>query len=119
MFLIYFLVVPGIQCCVGFSPVVGEQGLLSGCGTRASHRGDFSCCGAQVLGVVAHGLNSCGSWALEQWLTVVAQGLSCSAACGIFPDHGLNPHLLHCQVDSLPLSYQGRRKDLLLECRNL
>ena len=24
-----------------------------------------------------------------------------------FPDPGINPHLLHCQADSLPLSYQG------------
>ena len=30
---------------------------------------------------------------------VVAQGLSCSAACGIFPDQGLNPCPLHWQVD--------------------
>ena len=29
-------------------------------------------------------------------------GLSCSTACGIFPDQGLNPCLLHWQVDSLP-----------------
>ena len=26
---------------------------------------------------------------------------------GIFPDQGLNPHLLHWQADSLPLSYPG------------
>ena len=34
----------------------------------------------------------------ELWSTgsvVVAHGLSCSAACGIFPDQGLNPRLLH------------------------
>ena len=37
----------------------------------------------------------------------VALGLSHSAACGIFPDQGLNPCLLHRQVDSLPLSPQG------------
>ena len=33
--------------------------------------------------------------------------LSCSAACGIFPDQGLNPCFPHWQVDSLPLSHQG------------
>ena len=38
-----------------------EWGLLSSCGTRASHCGGFSCCGAQAPGVqasvvVAHGL---------------------------------------------------------------
>ena len=39
------------------------------CSARASHCGGF-CCGAQALGmrasvVVAHGLSSCGSQALE------------------------------------------------------
>ena len=33
--------------------------------------------------------------------------LRCSAACGIFPDQGLNPCLLHWEVDSSPLSHQG------------
>ena len=31
---------------------------------------------------------------------VVAHGLSCSAACGIFPDQGSNPCPLHWQADS-------------------
>ena len=40
------------------------------CGAQASHCGGFFCCGAKVLGVwasvvVAHGLSSCGSQALE------------------------------------------------------
>ena len=39
---------------------------------------------------------------------VVARGLSCSMACGIFPDQGLNPCLLQWQTDSLPLSHQRR-----------
>ena len=34
-------------------------------------------------------------------------GLSCSAACGIFPDQRSNPSLLHWQADSLPLSLLG------------
>ena len=38
----------------------------------------------------------------------VVRGLSCSAARGIFPDQGLNLRLLNWQVDSLPLSHQGR-----------
>ena len=37
----------------------------------------------------------------------MVQGLSCSEACGIFPDQGLNLCLLHWQVDSLPLSHLG------------
>ena len=39
--------------------------------------------------------------------TVVAHGLSCSAACGVFLDEGSKPCLLHWQADSLPLSHQG------------
>ena len=38
---------------------------------------------------------------------VVAQGPSCSAACGIFPDQGSNPCPLHRQADSQPLRHQG------------
>ena len=36
----------------------------------------------------------------------MAHGLSCSVACEIFLDQGLNPCLLDYQVDSLPLSYR-------------
>ena len=38
---------------------------------------------------------------------VVAHGLSCSAACGIFPDQGSNLCPLHWQADSQPLCHQG------------
>ena len=38
---------------------------------------------------------------------VVAQGLRCSAACGIFPDQGSNPCPLHWQAGSQPLLHQG------------
>ena len=38
---------------------------------------------------------------------VVAHGLCCSAACGIFPDQGSNPCPLHQQADSQPLRHQG------------
>ena len=38
---------------------------------------------------------------------VVAHGPSCSAACGIFPDQGLNPCPLHWQAESQPLRHQG------------
>ena len=38
---------------------------------------------------------------------VVAHGLRCSAACGIFPDQGSNPCPLHWQADSQPLHHQG------------
>ena len=38
---------------------------------------------------------------------VAAHGPSCSAACGILPDQGLNPCPLHWQADSQPLRHQG------------
>ena len=38
---------------------------------------------------------------------VVAHRPSCSAACGIFPNQGLNPCPLHWQADSQPLRHQG------------
>ena len=38
---------------------------------------------------------------------IVAHGPSCSAACGIFPDQGLNPCALHWQADSQSLRHQG------------
>ena len=57
--------------------VVRQAGATLGCGVRASHCGGFSCCGAQAL-------QCTGS-------VVVAHGLSCSVACGIFLDQGSNP----------------------------
>ena len=58
----------------------------------------------------------CGMWAsvfavlgfYSIGLIVVAHRLSCSEACGIFADLGWHPYLLHWQVDSLPVSHQGR-----------
>ena len=38
---------------------------------------------------------------------VVAHGLSCSTACGIFPDQVSNPCPLHWQADSQPVRHQG------------
>ena len=67
--------------------------LFPSCLAQASHGGDRSYFRAQVLGHV-------GS-------VVVAHGLSCSSARAIFPDQGLNPRLLHWQMNSLPLSHQG------------
>ena len=89
-----------------------RQGLLSSCSIQASHCSGFSCCGAQVLGstgfncchmgsvVAVPGLESTGSIVVVHWL-------SCSAACGFFPDQGSNPCLLHWQADSLLLSHRG------------
>ena len=76
-----FLAALGLRCCVrAFS----SHGLR--CGVWASHCGGFSCFGARSLGALAS--------------VVVAHGLSCSVACGIFPDQGSNPRPLHWQADS-------------------
>ena len=45
---------------------------------------------------------------------IVAHGPSRSAACGIFPDQGSNPCLLHWQADSQPLRHQGSPRISLL-----
>ena len=51
--------------------------------------------------------SNCGSRALVGSV-VVAHGLSCSAACGILPDQGSNPCLLHWQVDWATTEAQGQ-----------
>ena len=47
-FLNLFLAVLGLHYCGSVLSSCGGQdrGLLSGCGTLASHHGGFSCCGA-------------------------------------------------------------------------
>ena len=57
----------------------------------------------RLLIVVEHGLWPQASVvvALGLWSTgSVVVVLNCSAACGIFPDQGLNPCPLHCKADS-------------------
>ena len=64
------------------------------------------------------------SWPLLLWSTgsrcagsvIVAHGPSCSAACGIFPDRGLNPCSLHWQADSQPLRHQGSPLQIFKKC---
>ena len=61
-------------------------------------------CRAQALELEGFSSQFPGSGAQAQ---SCAHGLSCFAACGIFPDQGSNPCLLHWQADSLPLSHQA------------
>ena len=101
MYLFYFGAVLGLHCCVGFSLV-------------AASRGCFLVAMCWLLIAVAslvEGHRLWGAWA--EWMcppgsTLVVHGLSCSAACGIFPGQGLNSCLLLWQVDSLPWIHQGR-----------
>ena len=79
LFIYLFLAALGLCCCAQAFSSCGKWGLLlvAVCGlliARASHCDGFSCCGARALGmwdsvVVACGLSSCGSWALERRLS--------------------------------------------------
>ena len=97
LFIYLFLTVLDLCCCMGFSLVVASKG----------------CPPAVVLAlltavaslVAEHGLQGTGASGVRALVGV--HRLSCSKACGILPVKGSNPCLLHWQVDSLPLSYQG------------
>ena len=69
-----FLSALGLRCCAWAFLWLRRVRATLCCGSRASYCGSFSCCGAQALGaqasvVVAHGLSSCGTWALERRLS--------------------------------------------------
>ena len=97
-----FSAVLGLRCCAGFYPGCDEQGLLS---VVASHCGGRSYCQARALEHV--GFSSRGSRLQRTGSEVVTHGLSCSEACGIFLDQGLNPCLLPWQASSSPLRHRG------------
>ena len=69
--------------------------VFNSCGAWASHCSGFS---LLSTGSRTCGLCSCSSRALEHRSMVVAHELSCSTVCGVFPDQGSNPGLLHWQV---------------------
>ena len=86
----------GLRWCMwAFSSCFGWW-LLCVCGVRALHCGGSS---FRSTGSRCMGLSSC-SRALERCSVIVECGLSCSAACGIFPDQGWNPCPLHYKADS-------------------
>ena len=83
------------------------EGFFSSCGKRGplfiAVRGPLS----RPLLLWSTGSRRTGS-------VVVAHGPSCSVACGIFPDQGMNLCPLHWQVDSQPLSHQGSPRSWVL-----
>ena len=79
-FIYLFLAVLGLRFCARAFSSCGERGPLF-----IAVRGPLT-------------LRSTGSRRASS--VVVAHGLSCSAACGIFPDQGSNPVPLHWQADS-------------------
>ena len=83
------VVVSGLLMAV--ASFIAEQGL----------QGAWNSVGA------AGGFGIWGSWALGFWLCSLAHGLSCSAACGLFPDQGSNRCPLHCKVTRSEKCNQG------------
>ena len=73
----------------GFSSCGAWAQLLQHTGSSVHRPQQLWCTGSVV---VARGPQSTDS-------VVVAHGLSCSVACGIFPDQGSNPCPLHQQAD--------------------
>ena len=94
-------------CCV-FVSVLGLS-LVAASGGHSSSR----CAGLSLSRPLL--LRSTGS--RRAGSVAVAHGLSCSMACGIFPDQGSNPCPLHWQADSQPLRHQGSpRYHYFLKC---
>ena len=91
----------------GFSSC-GEHVLLFSCSVKSSQCGGFSRCGAWAVGRVCfQRLQLADSVVATLRLQgtgsiVVARGLSCSVAGGIFLDQGSNLCLLHWQADLHP-----------------
>ena len=80
------MAVLGLCCCMQAFFSCEEQEVLSSCSAQASYCGCFSCCreGAPI----------------QALSVVVVQGLSCSVACEIFLEQGLNQCPLYWQADS-------------------
>ena len=91
--------------CWVFVSVRGLSLVAASGGHSSSRCGDLSL--SRPLLLRSTGSRRAGS-------VVVAHGLSCSAACGIFPDQGSNPCSLHWQADSQPLRHRGSPDILLL-----
>ena len=95
---------------MGFLPVVVSGGYSS-----------LQCTGLSLqwllllwsIGTWAHWLQLAGSGAWAQWLWHMC--FSCSEACDIFPDQGLNPCPLHLKVHSYPLYHWGSTKNEILK----
>ena len=85
--------------CAGFFLVVvsGDCSLVEVHGLRivVASRCKAQILVAQASAFVACGLSNCSSCVLEHWLGSCGHWPSCFMGCGIFPDQGLNPCVLH------------------------
>ena len=91
-----FLAALGLCCCMPAFLWLQRVGATLHCGSRASHCGGFSCCRVWALGarasvVVACGLSSCGSWALERRLSSCGTGAQLLRTMRDLPGPGIKP----------------------------
>ena len=93
--IVIILAALGLHCCERAFSSCGERGLLFVAVPGFSLRWLLL---LRSTGYRHTGFSNCGTWAQQLWLAgsvVVAHGLSCSMACGIFLDKGSNPCPLH------------------------
>ena len=97
LFIYLILAALALRCCAWAFSSCGERGLLFVVvrGLLIAVASLFGSMGSRRAGFC-----SCGSRAYRAGSVVAAHGLSCSAACEIFPDQGLNLCPLHWQTDS-------------------
>ena len=100
LFIYLFMVGLGLRFCARAFSSCGKQGPLFN-----AVRGPLT---IEAFLVAEHRLQT------RRLSNCVAHGPSCSAACGIFPDQGLNPCPLHWQADSQPLRHQGSPRFYIL-----
>ena len=91
----FFSCVGSPLLCAGFLQLQ-RAGATLRCGAWASHCSGFSCCRAQALGVrasivVARGLSSCGSQALERRLSSCGARAQLLHGMWYLPGPGLEP----------------------------
>ena len=80
-------------------PLVAEAGAAPSCGGR---------CLRTVASLVERRLQHMRACvAVFPGLSSLARGLSCTEACGVSPDQGLNLRLLQRQADSFPPGHRG------------
>ena len=114
-FIYLFLAVLALHCYRGLSLVAESRGcsLVTVCGLF--HAVASLVVQSRLQGIWALAGTHRGSIVEAPWFQstgsiATANGLSCSTACGIFPDLGPNPCLLHWQADSLPPGHPGSPK---------
>ena len=87
VFLILFLAVLGLRCCLGFPLVAVRELLIAVASFVAKHR--LQGMGASIA--VAHGLSSCYSWALEHKLSSCGTWAQLLQGTWDLPGSGMEP----------------------------